>query len=213
MVVPGEDIPDGPTAAQVVTHEYGHHIATNRVNTPWNAGDWGTKRWASAVGVCARAAAGTVFPGDEGDNYALNPGEGFAEAYRVLNEARAGASTFVWPIVDQLFYPSATALDLIALDVTKPWLASSSSAFAGRFTAGGPAVRRVRIATPLDGLFRITIRAAPGTQARLELLSPSGRVVGRATSVATTVCGQRTFTARVTRLGRPGRFTLAISKP
>lgn len=29
MVVPGEDVEEGPTAAQVVAHEYGHHVATN----------------------------------------------------------------------------------------------------------------------------------------------------------------------------------------
>jgi hypothetical protein len=68
MVVPGEDVVGGPTVAQVVTHEYGHHVATNRLNTPWPAVDWGTKRWASYVGICARASAGTVFPGDEHDH-------------------------------------------------------------------------------------------------------------------------------------------------
>lgn len=213
MVVPGDDLENGPTVAQVVAHEYGHHVATNRLNTPWRAVDRGTKRWSSYAGICAGVASGELAPGDEGERYDLNPGEGFAEAYRVLNEVRAGATSVVWPIVDDRFFPDATALDLIALDVTTPWLASSRSVFGGRFTARGPGVRRVRIVTPLDGLLRITLRPARGTRARLELLGPTGAVLGRGTSVARTVCGERAFTARVTRLASPGGFTLAISKP
>jgi hypothetical protein len=213
MIVPGADLENGPTAAQVVAHEYGHHVATNRLNTPWEAVDRGTKRWSSYAGICAGVASGELAPGDEAERYDLNPGEGFAEAFRVLNEIRAGATSVAWPIVSDRFFPDATALGLIALDVTKPWLASSSTVVAGRFTAGGPGVRRVRIATPLDGLFRITLRPAAGTRARLELLGPTGVIVGRGASVSRTVCGQRAFTARITRLGRPGRFTLAISKP
>jgi hypothetical protein len=212
MVVPGEDVENGPTVAQIVAHEYGHHVATNRVNTPWQAVDWGTKRWASYVGICAGVASGELAPGDEAEQYELNPGEGFAEAFRALNEVRAGATTVAWPIVDERFFPDPTALDLIALDVTQPWVASTRTVVAGTFSAAGHAVRRVRIATPLDGLFRITLKS-PAGRARLELLSPGGSVLGRGASVSRTVCGQRTLTARVTRIGKPGRFSLEISRP
>jgi hypothetical protein len=44
--------------------------------------------WATQMGICSRAESRTVHPGDEGFFYSLNPGEGFAEAYRVLVEDR-----------------------------------------------------------------------------------------------------------------------------
>ena len=54
--------------------------------------DYGTKRWASYENVCARKiAAGVLFPGAEDvAPYMLNPGEAFAETYRVLNEQKLG---------------------------------------------------------------------------------------------------------------------------
>jgi hypothetical protein len=80
------DTTDGIAPASVAAHEYGHHVAASRSNAPWRAVDWGTKRWASKVGVCSRVQSGTAFPGNEGLNYTLNPGEAFAESYRVLGE-------------------------------------------------------------------------------------------------------------------------------
>ncbi len=38
-------------------HEYGHHIAANRVNPPWVAIQSGTKRWATAEQICSRVKA------------------------------------------------------------------------------------------------------------------------------------------------------------
>ena len=213
MVVPGEDIADGPSVAQVAAHEYGHHVATNRRNMPWAAVDYGTKRWSSYVGVCAGVAAGEFAPGDEADRYDVNPGEGFAEAFRVLNELRAGATSVPFAIVDERFFPDRTALDLIALDVTEPWSTNMSTIMRGSFAAGGPTTRSIAISTPLDGRLRITLRAPAATKARLELAGPTGAVLGRGAFLARTICGQRTLTARVTRLGRPGRFALEVSKP
>jgi hypothetical protein len=212
MVVPGEDIVDGPAVAEIVTHEYGHHVATNRINPPWTAVDWGTKRWASRVGVCAGEAAGELFPGDQDDNYRLNPGEGFAEAYRALNGVRTGATSIAWPIVDDVFFPDQTALDLIALDVTEPWLRNTPTAVAGAFSAASPRIQRVQFSTPLDGQLRVRLRSPRGTRYRLELLA-DGAVVGRGRTVSGTICGLRSFTARVTRVGKVGHFSLEISKP
>ena len=43
LYAPGEDPSSDLSAEAVITHEYGHHVAANRVNPPWNALDWGPK--------------------------------------------------------------------------------------------------------------------------------------------------------------------------
>jgi hypothetical protein len=90
---------------EVARHEYGHHIARNRSNAPWPASDWGPKRWASSANVCRRVRWNTAYPGDESLLYKLNPGEGFAEAYRVLVDTKMGNARPSWPLVDASFYP------------------------------------------------------------------------------------------------------------
>jgi hypothetical protein len=42
------------TPQEVVRHELGHHVAFNRLNTPWTAVNWGPKAWATDQDVCAR---------------------------------------------------------------------------------------------------------------------------------------------------------------
>src|SRR5919204_5437477 len=54
IVAPGDDPTSNTSAEAVVTHEYGHHVASSRDNTPWPAVEYGTKRWASYENVCAR---------------------------------------------------------------------------------------------------------------------------------------------------------------
>ena len=61
LVVVGEST-DGIAPSSIATHEYGHHIAANRSNAPWPAIDWGTKRWASMMGICSRVAREWRFP-------------------------------------------------------------------------------------------------------------------------------------------------------
>ena len=64
IITVGEDTP-WSTAEEVLAHEYGHHVATNRNNDPWPAVAFGTKRWATYEGVCQKVATGVAFPGDE----------------------------------------------------------------------------------------------------------------------------------------------------
>jgi hypothetical protein len=95
----------GFSPEEVARHEYGHHIALNRSNSPWPAFDWGPKRWATAARICQRVRRNDAYPGDESLLYKLNPGEGFAEAYRVLVDTRLAEAHPAWPLVDPSFYP------------------------------------------------------------------------------------------------------------
>jgi hypothetical protein len=209
MVVAGEDV-DGIPAEHVLAHEYGHHVAANRDNPPWDAGDWGTKRWASHTNVCARQRAGEVFPGDEGDRYRLNPGEGFAEVFRLLNANRLGGwAEFGWHVVDPLFMPDPTALSLVEQDVLQPWTAPSVRRVGARLAA-----RRSRsypVATPLDGEVRASVTGPAGTAVRF--VTSAGRAMtpwGRSASVL--ACGGRALEAAV-RMQRAGTFRLTLSTP
>ena len=210
----------GALPEDTARHEYGHHIAGRRLNPPWRAGDWGTKRWATVEQVCSRAKARTAFPGDERERYALNPGEAFAEAYRVLAEQKAGATLSSWRIVDGSFYPDAPALSAIDQDVAKPWLAPSTTTVRGSFLAKGPRRRLLPVATPLDGQLTVELRLPAGRLDTLELLSPGGRVLARGLWAGTStrrlsyvVCGQRRFSLRVARAGAPGRFAVTVTRP
>ena len=137
LVIPG-DLDPG-VEFDIAAHEYGHHIAANRRNDPWDSNGYGPKRWATYASVCARAASGTAFPGDEGAHYRLNTGEAFAEAYRALEESRG---VYPWAhlplVVDASFTPDAGAQAAALADVQQPWTAPSSTTLDGRFTA--PAV-------------------------------------------------------------------------
>lgn len=207
------------SAQSVLTHEYGHHVANSRNNEPWKSVDWGTKRWASYVNVCARAKSGELAPGDEGANYQLNPGEAFAEDYRVLNERREGLPESAWEVVDQRFYPDQAALDALALDVTTPWTSDTTSTYASSLT-GGATGRGFRVATPLDGNFTATLTASKKVRLSLRIVDPaSGSVLSvegsalRVKALTVSVCGQRTIQVQVRRVSGAGTFSLAVAKP
>jgi len=206
LVASGEDLPDGTSAEAVVTHEYGHHIAAHRNNAPWTAVDWGTKRWATYVGVCAGARAGRFFPGDEAAHYTFNPGEDFAETYRVLNARRAGIPEIPWEVVDSSLYPDDTALSLVEQDVTQPWTVATMT------TLTGSATHTFSIATPLDGTLKVTLRAPARSRLRLRL-GGSAVTTATAATLSSTVCGSRSTKVAVTRLSGRGTYRLTVSKP
>ena len=206
----------GLSAEAIVAHEHGHHVAQNRENAPWPAVDWGTKRWASYLGVCAMARAGTLFPGDQYTHYELNPGEGFAEAYRVFNERRLGSTEGPWSIVDRIMYPDDKALELLAQDVREPWSAPTRISFPGSFRKGSGELRSFRVSTPLDGELELGLRGPAKAAYRLSVLN-GNRVVASAPvgrrSLSVTVCGQRTLSLRVERRQGFGTFQLTASRP
>jgi hypothetical protein len=200
IVTPGEDLDEGLTAEAILAHEYGHHIANSRPNPPWGALFYGTKRWASYVDVCAAVLAGQFFPGDGADHYSLNPGEGFAEAYRVTNQRRLGAPEAPWRLVDRRFYPDATASGLVEQDVVDPWTAHRTDTFSGRFTRTGPTRHTFEVSTGLDGVATASVRAPKGAKFRV-------------TEAMATVCGQRTTYFTVRRVKGFGKFVLTVSRP
>ncbi len=221
MISMGEPFPDGTTPEEVVRHEYGHHIAMNRLNPPWRAIDWGPKYWASAAQVCARDARGEVHPGDEGQNYELNPGEAWAEIYRLMDERRAGIFTGGWQIVSQSFFPDDAALQAAERDVLQPWTAGQRAVFQTRFTQKGKKVWLVPLPTPLDGSLLVTAVVPAGGRYEVALLAPNRRTVlkkafsagPRTRRIATNVCGQRSLFLRVKQNGTFGRVSVTASTP
>jgi hypothetical protein len=210
------DSSGGIPPSSIAAHEYGHHVAFNRDNSPWPAVKWGTKRWASYMRICSRTAAGTAVPGDENEDYILNPGEAFAETYRVLNETEAGLP-LTWPIVDRSFIPDATALEAVREDTLRPWTPPASQTIRIRFAPGQRSWKRL-VRTPLDG--DLSASLATGT-ADLQLLGALGRGLvargewtsGGGKALGTRICGGRSFVLRVARNGGARSFTLRVTVP
>ena len=216
LVITG-DSAEGFEPEQVARHEYGHHIAFNRANPPWKALAWGPKRWASYAGVCARARAGTAYPGDQSLLYRLNPGEAFAESYRILNEMRSGAVDLLWPIIDRSFYPDGGALQAVEQDVATPWTSDAANVVRRRFLGAPGRIAALRIATPLDGT--LIVRVRPAASYDLSVVAGAGplRAIGRSSSARETratyqICGQRSLAIRVAA-SKALRFELEVTRP
>ncbi|MDQ3380380.1 MAG: hypothetical protein M3546_08660 [Actinomycetota bacterium] len=221
MVSLGEPAPDGTTPEEVVRHEYGHHVAWHRLNTPWRAVDWGPKHWASAATVCPRVTRREAFPGNEGSNYAQNPGEAWAEAYRLMDERKAGITTASWPIIASSFFPDEAGLLAAERDVLQPWTVNQKSVFRRSFAKGAKKVWWIALPTPLDGelvlsatlpragLHDVSLVAAN----RSTVVKRAQWVSQRVKRLASGVCGQRSLFVRVTPSGAAGQVTVTVSKP
>lgn len=218
-VAVGETLPDGTTPEDVVRHEYGHHIALYRANAPWRAIEWGPKHWASAAGVCARVARGEAYPGDQNDHYAQNPGEAWAETYRLMDERKAGIGTARWQIIAPSFYPTEAALQAAELDVRQPWTVGHRTVLRRALRKGQ--IWWIPLRTPLDGSLAVTVKLPRGGLHKAALMAADRKTVLKLGSsaglrqrkIAATVCGQRSVYVRVTQLGAPGPVTVATSTP
>ena len=219
LVAPGEGVLDTP-AEEVIRHEYGHHIAAHRLNDPWAAIDWGPKRWASAANVCARVTRKEAYPGDEGLNYQLNPGEAWAEVYRLADERRAGITTATWPIIAQSFFPDAGDLAAAERDVLQPWAAPRTRLFTKTFGKKTARVWWIRLSTPLDGNVRVSATVPSAGSAvdvalvaanRQTVLRRAGWVGQRVKSLDGSICGQRSLFVRVTQTGLLGRVRVSVT--
>lgn len=221
MVALGDtNIPD-VSPEEVVRHEYGHHIARHRLNSPWVAIDWGPKQWASSADVCARVTRKEAFPGNEGSNYARNPGEAWAETYRLMDERKAGITTATWPIIAQSFYPSEAALQAAERDVLQPWTAGKSKLSTRVFGKATKKVWWIPLQTPLDGDLRISATLPSAGSHEVALVAANRRTVirraqwvgQRVKRLTGSVCGQRTLFVRVTQSGALGRVLVSAATP
>jgi hypothetical protein len=218
IYAPAEDPAFDLSAESVVAHEYGHHVAAHRINAPWEAIDYGTKRWATSENVCSKARKGVYYPGDESEaHYFYNPGEGFAESYRLLNERKLGLAEAPWDIVTDALYPDDTELALLEQDVIAPWTKNTTLARSGSVSSRAKS-RAFVISTPLDG--RLTVKmtsSAAKAKFRLDVLSPSAKslagAAGKNKTVSTEICGDRAVRVRINRISGAGAFKLTISRP
>jgi hypothetical protein len=222
MIVLGEPtIDSGATPDEVVRHEYGHHVAFHRENPPWRAIDWGPKSWASAASVCPRVSRGEAFPGNEGRNYALNPGEAWAETYRMMDESKDGITAATWPIVARSFFPDETAFAAAERDVLTPWTANRRLVQRRVFGKTAKKVWWMPLQTPLDGELTLSATLPRNGLHEVALVAPNRRTViqraqwvgQRVKRTTATVCGQRSLFVRVTQSGALGRVTLTASVP
>jgi hypothetical protein len=220
LVAPGEAAFD-TSAEEIIRHEYGHHIAAHRQNDPWSAIDWGPKRWASAANVCSRVSRKQAYPGDEGTNYSLNPGEAWAEVYRLLDERKAGITTASWQIIDPSFFPDAGDLAAAEEDVSQPWAAPRSRLYTRTFGKRAERVWWISLATPLDGNVRVsaTVPSRGNGSVEVALVGPNRQTVvrraqwvsQRVKTLDASVCGQRSLFVRVTQKGLVGRVRVSVT--
>ena len=212
---------DGTAPEEIVRHEYGHHVAANRSNPPWQAVDWGPKLWASAENVCSKVKQKLAYPGDESDHYQLNPGEAWAETYRLMDEQRAGITTGTWQIVAPLYYPDAAELQAAENDVLSPWTAPQTQSFRKVFGKRTAKVWTIPVSTPLDGSMTVAAVLPRNSTSQVVLTASNGSTVlaravrsgTRSRRISTTICGQRTVDVRVTQKGALGAVSVVTSTP
>jgi len=211
MYVPGESV-RGVPAEYAITHEYGHHIASWRSNEPWDALDWGAKRWASAVRVCTWVRNRLLFPGNQGAHYWDDPGEGFADTYAHMHYPQAP-----WDY-NQVMRPTGRSMAALREDVVHPWEKPRARTFRGRL---GPhrAKRTFHIKLTLDGDLDFHLRAPRGTVYEVEAETrgfAAGHRLRGGGEFGIEWCRQHRVDSvelTVRRRAGHGRFALSVSWP
>jgi hypothetical protein len=218
MIIPGEQTPAGEVPVEyVITHEYGHHIAANRNNDPFNerssdsAVAFGPKRWGTYEQVCAGVAERRYFPGDQGENYERNPGENWAEAYAQLHYQ----GLYRWGF-DPSLAPDAGAFAAVQADVLRPWLRNVAVRRSGSLTARRRS-KTFPVDTTLDGRVVLTLDSPRGANFDVQILD-RGRIVARTRGrrpggidrLTAVDCVVRRFDVRVVRRSGSGTFSLRV---
>jgi hypothetical protein len=211
MFVPGESV-HGIPVEYPLTHEYGHHVASWRSNSPWDALDWGAKHWASAMRICTHVHRGLLFPGNQGAHYRDDPGEGFADGYAHLH----------YPDVpwnyNELMRPGPLEFEAIRRDVLRPWSGPRSRTFRGRL---GPArgARTFAIRLKLDGNLTLRLAAPAGASYSVEAETEghaAGRTLRSGGAFGVEWCRRRPVervTLTVRRRTGAGPFALSVRWP
>lgn len=215
LIIPGEVGPTGFPTEPAIVHEYGHHIANHRNDTPWSAFDYGGKYWSTYNDVCSLVRAGVLFPGNQGEHYADDPGESWAEGYAWSQGYRAVAS---WEY-NRALLPDANDFAAIRTDVLKRWKRNTVRRFRGRLSRR-KRKRTFRIPISLDGAVRIKLAGPRGTNFNLRLRK-SGHTVkrtrrpGSRDSLRYRWCSTRRskIVVQVVRKRGSGPFRLRLSWP
>lgn len=205
MFVPGETPPPGfPSREYIVTHEYGHHVATTRRNEPWSAESRGPKFWASEMNVCRG-----IRDGDLGGSYEALPAEAFAGTYARLHYS--GLESWQY---SPLLEPTPAALRAARRDVLRPWRHATTRAYTRRVDPGGAA--RLAVHTPLDGTLRVRARGPRGSRLALKVTA-GARTLGSASgasqaSMRLTVCGERLIRLGISS-SAAGNVAVEVTRP
>ncbi len=209
--------PDGASITQIAAHEYAHHIATWRLNTPWDALTWGPKYWATSARVCEFQKSGLMYPGDEGTHYEDNPAEIWAETYRVYASGVNGDRLDPWEIINSRWAPTSANLVAAGKDALKPWTGQVKSSASGSLTTTGAQSATVAVPVNLDGTVSATVSAKGGLMVKLAAYSADGSLLtasgSRSVNASVKACGTSRVDLVVTRLGGKGTWSLAVQSP
>jgi hypothetical protein len=210
MVIPGTAGPEDSYVADIARHEYGHHLAAQGDNAPFDD-VLGTKRWFTHERICERLRSGELSESGSA-RYAVSAAEGFAEAYRVT----AGGNPHLW-VVDPALFPGLAARRAILADVRHPWTGSRERRFTGRLTRRRPQ-RTLSLRVPLDGA--VEVEATGSARLRLELtLADGARVLarghgsGRRMRLRYVDCGRRVLRLTIRARRGSGRYAITVRRP
>jgi hypothetical protein len=212
QAVSGHDSPEA-----IGAHEYGHHVANHRHNDLGDAMDWGPTYWGSYEDVCDRVDERTAFPGDEDKHYTENPGEAWAEVYRVANAQEPN----LWDVVDDSWQPNRTAIAKAKADVRNPYDGGEYVDRRGSFGRKGSPWRHVRAPVENDGTVDLRLTSTGSLDADLYVFATrkSRRPIDKATrrghkeTLVGDYCGYRWLDVRVKRKRGSGRYKLRLTLP
>lgn len=217
MYLTSETPPDGASITQIAAHEYGHHIATWRLNTPWDALTWGPKYWATSAHVCQYQRTQDMYPGDEGAHYEDNPAEIWAETYRVyatgINQDRLDP----WEIINPRWEPTAENLLAAGKDSLSPWSRPVRTSASGSLGLTGAQSATVEVPIGLDGTVDATASTKGGLTVKVAAYAANGNLLtaagSRSAKASVKACGTGDVSLVVTRLGGKGSWSLAVQSP